>query len=185
MKKFVSAFIFVLATSIAMAQQKVTDLDKSPLDISYYPPNYPILKMSGKTSSAPLARIIYSRPQKKGRNIFGGEVKYNDVWRIGANESSEIEFFKNVVFGNRKVPKGRYTMFCIPTEDKWSIILNKDNFTWGSFTYSSANDIARYEVPVQKNSEDVEALTMSFENNGRSKLVVMWDTSMVSIPISF
>ncbi len=185
MKNIFLCVLMVLAVVAGKSQQKQTDLDKSPLDVSYFPPNYPILKMSGKVNTDPLARILYSRPQKKGRSIFGGEVKYNDIWRIGANETTEIEFFKNAMFGNKKVPKGRYALYCIPNEDKWTLILNKDNYTWGSFTYKNQNDVARYDVPVQKSPEEVEALTMYFENNGSNKLVIMWDTAMVAVPVTF
>jgi len=171
--------------SVAQAQPKPTDLDRSPLDVSYYPPNYPILKMSGKANGEPMARVLYSRPQKKERNIFGGEVKYNEIWRIGANESTEIELYKNAVLGNTKVPKGRYTLFCIPTENKWTIILNKDNYMWGSFSYKSEKDAARIEVPVEKNDVEVEALTIYFQNNGKPGLVIMWDTTKALIPITF
>ncbi|HRQ50042.1 MAG TPA: DUF2911 domain-containing protein, partial [Agriterribacter sp.] len=62
-------------------------LDKSPLDIVYYPPEYPKLKMIGKMPSPPVFRVIYSRPQKNGRKIFGSVVKYGEHWRLGANEA--------------------------------------------------------------------------------------------------
>ncbi|MDB5246325.1 MAG: hypothetical protein JWQ40_719 [Segetibacter sp.] len=182
MKKIVFLLGFVLAGQLIMAQPKPTDLDKSPMDVGYYPANFPILKMRGQANGDPSARILYSRPQKKGRTIFGDEIKYNEVWRLGANESTEIEFFKNATFGGKKIPKGRYTLYCIPTEAKWTIILNKDNYNWGSFTYKSDKDLARFDVPVQKNSEAVEALTMFFDNNS---LDILWDYNKVEIPVSF
>jgi hypothetical protein len=172
----------VLFSTQLFAQQKPTDLDKSPLDVSYYPANFPILKMRGQANGDPAARIIYSRPQLKGRNIFGEEVKYNEVWRLGANEATELELFKNAVIGGKKIPKGRYTLYCIPTETKWTIIINKDNYSWGSFTYKSDKDVARIDVPVQKNSEQVEALTIYFEN---SSIAILWDNVKVNVPISF
>jgi hypothetical protein len=165
-----------------MAQPKPTDLDKSPMDISYYPPDYPILKMKGQTNKDPLARLIYSRPQKKEREIFGQEVKYNEVWRLGANEATELELFKNATIGGKSVPKGRYTLYCIPTETKWTIIVSKDNYTWGSFSYKSDKDVARIDVPVQKNNETTEALTMYFEKDG---LNILWDNLKVAVPVSF
>src|ERR1700712_3621398 len=121
MKKLIILAAFVLAGHCLMAQQKPTELDKSPMDVSYYPPNYPLLKMRGQISTDPLARILYSRPQKKGRDIFGEEVKYNEVWRLGANEATELELFKNATIGGRKIPKGRYTVYCVPSESKWTI----------------------------------------------------------------
>lgn len=182
MKKMIFLLGFVLAGQLLSAQPKPTDLDKSPMDISYYPANYPIAKMRGQANGEPLARIIYSRPQKKGRDLFGQEVKYNEVWRLGANEATEIELFKNAVIGGKKVPKGRYTLYCIPTETKWTLIVSKDNYTWGSFTYKSDKDVARIDVPVQKNNDITEALTMYFENNN---LVILWDYIKAETPVSF
>jgi hypothetical protein len=185
MKRLVAIIALVFATQVSFAQQKPTELDKSPLDVSYFPANFPILKMRGQANGEPSARILYSRPQKKGRVIFGEEVKYNEVWRLGANESTELELYKNAVIGGKKISKGRYTLYCIPTENKWTIILNKDNFNWGSFIYRSEKDVARVDVPVQRSNENTEAFTMYFESNGGNKLVMMWDDVKVAIPISF
>lgn len=182
MKKIFFLLGFFFAGYCAVAQQKLTDLDKSPMDVSYYPSNYPLLKMKGQVNSDPLARILYSRPQKKGREIFGEEVKYNEVWRLGANEATEFELFKNATIGGKKIPKGRYTLYCIPTEAKWTIILNKDNYSWGSYTYKPDKDVARIDVPVQKNSENVEALTMFFDNNA---LAIQWENLKVALPVAF
>lgn len=182
--------LIVLATLfsslIVSAQQKVTELDKSPLDVSYYPANYPILKMNGKAKDHPMARVIYSRPLKGSRTIFGGIVKYGELWRLGANEATELEIFKNVKIGGKSVPKGKYTVYCIPFENKWTMIINKDNFSWGSFTYNSKKDVVRVDIPVQSTEEPVEALTMYFEDkaDGGSNLVMMWDNVKASLPIS-
>src|SRR5215813_1619409 len=116
--------LFCLLSISSFAQQKPTDLDKSPLDISYSPSNYPILKMNGKVKDAPNVRVIYSRPQKLGREIFGIIVTYDQVWRLGANEATEIEFFKNVKINGRTIAKGRYTLYAICTDSVWTIILN-------------------------------------------------------------
>jgi hypothetical protein len=182
MKKFFLFAVMIVSTGWLMAQQKPTELDQSPMDISYYPSNYPLLKMKGQVNNDPLARLVYSRPQKKNRDIFGEEVKYNEVWRLGANEASELELFKNATIGGKKIPKGRYTVYCIPNETKWTIVVNKDNYSWGSFTYKPQKDIARIDVPVQKINESIEALTMVFESNS---WVIEWDNLKVAVPISF
>lgn len=182
MKKLSFFLVLVLACTCIMAQQKPTDLDKSPMDESYYPANFPILKMRGQTNSDPFARIIYSRPQKKGREIFGEEVKYGEVWRLGANEATELELFKNGVLGGKKIQKGRYSVYCIPTENKWTIVINKDNYSWGSFTYKPEKDVARIDVPIQKNAENVEALTMYFDSNS---WIIQWENLKVAIPVTF
>src|SRR5688500_2914079 len=72
-------------------------LDKSLMDMSYYPVDYPKLKMTGAVADPLIARVIYSRPQKNGRTVFGDLIKFGSVWRLGANEATEIEFFRDVV----------------------------------------------------------------------------------------
>ena len=110
-KIFISAIAVLMIAIVSKAQMPPTELDKSPMDVSYSPNAFPIMKFQGKANGTPNARVIYSRPQKRGRVIFGNEVKYNEVWRLGANENTEIEFFKDAIFGGKKISKGRYTMF--------------------------------------------------------------------------
>jgi hypothetical protein len=178
-------FIAALFASVcSYGQAQVTEPDKSPMDMSYSPQGYPILKFQNKSLDGKLnARIIYSRPQVKGRTIFGGEVKYREIWRLGANESTEIDLYKNAVIGGKKIAKGRYTLFCIPDESKWTIILNKDTDSWGAFSYDEALDVVRTDVSVVKNDTPVEYLTIYFD--GANNLVVMWADLKASLPIQF
>ena len=151
----------------------------------YYPNNYPVLKIQDKVTEPVVARVIYSRPQKNGRLIFGDLVEYGKVWRLGANEATEIEFFRSVKIGDKKVEKGRYTLYAIPTEDTWTIILNKDNDTWGAFKYDEQKDVLRTSVPVQKLNEGVEALAMTFEKSDSGcNLIIAWDNIKASLPIN-
>ena len=177
-------FIICICCS-SFAQQKPTELDKSPLDLSYWPANYPILKMSGKAKDLPVARILYSRPLKNNRSIFGGIIKYNEIWRLGANEATEIEFFKNVKIDGKTIAKGRYTMYCLPSETKWTIILNKDNYCWGNFVYDIKKDVLRTTIPIDKNTEIVEAMTIYFEETKTgANLIMLWDDTKVTFPIN-
>lgn len=153
--------------------------------MSYWPDNYPILRMSGKAKDQPVARLIYSRPLKSGRDIFGGIIRYNELWRLGANESTEIEFFRNVKVGGKTVAKGRYTMYCIPGESKWTIIINKDNYCWGSFTYDSRKDVARADIETTKTTDTVEAFTMYFdETKNGANLIILWDNIKAVMPVT-
>jgi len=176
-----------LVTSIlANAQQKPTDLDKSPMDMSYWPSNFPMLKLSGKASGEPFARVIYGRPQKNGRTLFGDIVQYNTIWRLGANEATEIEFFVPVKIDGKLVPKGRYTIYSIPNESNWTLILNTDNFSWGNFSYNAKKDLLRVQVPVIKTMDTTEAFTLYFEEtNLGAGLIILWDQVKVMLPISF
>jgi hypothetical protein len=171
-------------STVAQAQLAPTEPDKSPMDVSYAPNGYPVLKFQDKKAPPrPHARVLYSRPQKRGRAIFGTEVKYNEVWRLGANESTEIEFFANATFAGKKVAKGRYSMFCIPTAQSWTLILNKDLNGWGAFSYKADQDVLRVPVPVAKNDQVVEYFTMYFDPN--YNLLILWDDVKVSVPVVF
>jgi Protein of unknown function (DUF2911) len=168
-------------------QNKYPGMDKSPMDISYYPVNYPVLKIQGKASDPLLARVVYSRPQRNNRKIFGDLVEYGKVWRLGANEASEIEFFKDAKSGGKKISKGRYTIYCIPYETKWTIVINKENDIWGAFAYDQKKDVIRIDnVAVQQAGESVDAFTMFFEKApGGANLVIVWEEIKVALPISF
>jgi hypothetical protein len=186
MKKalFVCASLIFVA-NIAISQASVPSIDKSPLDISYYPCDYPQLKTQGKAADPAIARVIYSRPKKEGRPVFGSLVEYGKLWRVGANEATEIEFFKPVMIGQKKVVKGRYTLYAIVNEKSWTFIINKDTDIWGSFKYKQANDVVRVEVPVQKLEEPLESLAMMFEKSATGiNLVIAWENTKVALPIT-
>ena len=164
---------------------KLPEVDKSPMDVSYYPNNYPILKIQNKASDPLVARVLYSRPQKQGRKIFGELVEFGKVWRLGANEATEIEFYKDVKIGEKKVSKGRYTLYAIVNEDIWTIILNKDTDTWGAFKYDSKKDLLRTDVAVQKTDDVVESMSMLFEKSANGiSLIIAWEQVKVTLPIT-
>jgi len=189
MKKYFLLGLICLSALTVIAQtngNKLPAVDKSPMDMAYYPVNYPVLKIQDKATEPLVARVIYSRPLKNNRTIYGELVEYNQVWRLGANEATEIEFFRNVTIGGKKIPKGRYTLFAIVSPNEWTLIVNKDTDIWGAFKYDEKKDVARVMVAPQKTTEPVEAFTMSFnkESNNNINLVIAWDTVMVNLPIS-
>jgi hypothetical protein len=186
MKYSVIALFFISFSIAGFAQTNQIGFDKSPMDISYLPKDYPLLKMDGKSKDLPIARIIYSRPQKKGREIFGELIQYNEVWRLGANEATEIEFFKNVKIAGKTIAKGRYSLFCIPRENKWTLIINKDNYSWGNFNYDTKKDLVRIDCKIEKTAEITEALTIYFESiKSGANIVIMWDNDKASFPFSW
>lgn len=177
--------LFIFSATFVNAQSKLPPVDKSPMDMSYYPNSYPVLKIQDKPTDPLAARVIYSRPQKNGRTIFGDLLEFGKVWRLGANEATEIEFYQNVKINNNKIKKGRYTMYCIPYADKWTVMINKETDTWGSFKYDSKKDIAKIDVPVQKQTEITEAFVMTFEKSATgTNLIIAWDDVKISVPIS-
>jgi Protein of unknown function (DUF2911) len=188
MKRICSILLFCTLfsiTAIGQDAQIIPPIDKSPMDMSTYPPNYPLLKTQDKTKEQLVARITYSRPQKSNRIIFGELVEYNAVWRFGANENTEIEFFKDVKVNKTIVKKGKYSVFAIPKADKWTIILNKDLNTWGSFKYDKTKDLLRVDVNVQKSTAISDIFYIYFDKTTTGfSLNAGWDDVKVTLPIN-
>lgn len=187
MKFILSAFLFI--TSLQSFAQSTSiqlpPLDKSPMDMSYYPNNYPILKIQDKASEPLVMRVVYSRPQLNGRKVFGELQEFGEVWRLGANEATEIEFFKDVKIDGKKIKKGRYTLYAIPYPAKWTLILNKDTDIWGSFKYDQSKDVLRTDLPVVK-SDNTEAMAIVFDKTTKgADMDVFWQDVKVSLPIGF
>ncbi len=173
------------AISLQAQTTAIPALDKSPLDVSYFPTNYTLLKIQDKIPGPLEARVIYSRPQKNNRIIFGDLIEYGKVWRLGANEATEIEFFQNVKINNTQVKKGRYTLYTIPYENKWTMIINRELDTWGSFKYDLRKDLLRVDVPVEKQTESADVFSLYFDKANKGfTLNAVWDSVKVSLPIS-
>lgn len=162
----------------------VSTLDKSPLDVIYFPDEYPKLKMIGSVETPPVFRVYYSRPQRSGRKIFGGVVKFGEHWRLGANEATEIEFFEDVVIQKTMVRKGRYILYCIPQPTEWTLIINSDLYSWG-LKIDPAKDIFKFTVPVVKSDKPIEDFTMETEKTSEgANLWIGWDDTKVVLPIN-
>jgi hypothetical protein len=173
--------------NLAFGQTKLPVPDKSPMDMCYFPDNYPVLKIQNKVSEPPACRIVYSRPLKNGRKVYGELIEFGKIWRLGANEATELELFKDAKVNNQKIKKGRYSMFAIPYPEKWTIIINKDTDVWGAFQYDQKKDVARFDVKTQNMNEAAEAFTMFFDkgNDSTAKLVIAWDNIKTTIPFIF
>lgn len=191
MRKLFILSVVLLSAFIGFSQKnaplnlKYPTLDQSPMDMIYFPDNYPMNKTQEKISEPAIARIIYSRPQKNHRTIFGDLIEYGKIWRLGANEATELEIFKDIIIGGKKIQKGRYTLFAIPNPDSWTIIINKDTDTWGAFLYDQKKDVLRIEEPVQKLTVPVEVFTMNFESTSSGATLFMsWENARVALPIS-
>jgi hypothetical protein len=160
-------------------------IDQSPMDMLYYPLEYAKLKSQGKAEENPYVRVIYSRPHRHGRKIFGDLQKYGFPWRLGANEATEIEFFRSATINGNKINKGRYIIYCIPEKDKWTIAINSNIYTWG-LQFDQSKDVLRTEIPVEQVSDPTETFTMSFEGSGNeTNLVMEWDDVKARLPIVF
>jgi hypothetical protein len=185
MKPAISGILMLFSFIMVSAQTTLPPLDKSPMDMSYYPVNYPILKIQHKADVPLIARVIYGRPQKNNRVIFGDLVPYRMVWRLGANEATEIEFYRDVKIADKKVTKGKYTLYAIPDTSKWTLILNRETDTWGAFDYDAKKDVLRVDLPLQKPAVNQDILTICFEGSNKNKtdLLMTWDDVETHLPI--
>ncbi len=171
LKILIVAFLLM---GINCQAQKFSELDKSPLDIA----------MFRGQDKAPRVRVIYSRPQKKGREIFGKLEKYGEVWRTGANESTEIKFYRDMMMGDTMVPAGTYTLFTVPGKNEWTVILNKDLDTWGAYGYKKERDLARFTTPARKTAAPIESFSISFQpTEAGSDMFLGWDETYIQVPI--
>lgn len=174
---------------IAMNPVVFSDTDPSPMDMAHYPRSSAFTNYAeGEAKNiTPKITVTYSRPQKKGRTIFGDLLKYGDVWRIGANEATEIVLYETVTINGTQLNRGRYAMFAKVNETSWDIIFSKDYPIWGAYGRDESKDVASISIPVSSDTEVLEALSVKFEEKS-DKLVHMhigWDQTRVAIPFSF
>lgn len=179
MKKLTLSICIILITllSFNVQAQKFSKLDKSPLDITSYP--------SIHDDSNTKIKVIYSRPQLKGRSI-STLIPNGKVWRTGANEATEIIFYKDVKLGKQKVKTGTYTLATIPGEKEWLIILSSGLNVWGAYSYKEENDVARIKVPVSHGDDVIEAFSIALVKSEKGiDMIFGWDTLRVRVPFEY
>jgi DUF2911 family protein len=127
--------------------------------------------------------VDYSRPQKRGRTIFGNVVPWNQVWRTGANAATQFHTDVELVIGNATVPAGTYTLWTLPTPRGWKLIINKQIGQWGT-EYHMEQDLARVDLRTQRLREPVEQFAIALEAQGdRGTLRISWDDVEASIAV--
>jgi hypothetical protein len=177
---------------VSVRDSMMLSIDKSPMDMIYFPDDYPKQKMVTPDMTSPVVRVIYSRPQKNKRIIFADSSvtqnviqHYGQDWRLGANEATEIEFFKPVTINGKKIQPGRYIMYCIPYPSTWKIIFNNNLYSWG-LHIDKTKDLTEIELPLLKNDIDIEYFTMLFQNSTYGcDLVMAWGKMKVVMPVYF
>jgi len=124
--------------------------------------------------------VDYSRPQKRGRVIFGEVVPWNAVWRTGANAATQLNTSADLVIGGATVSAGKYTLWTLPTPTGWKLIINKQTGQWGT-EYHSEQDLVRVDAKVETLATPVEELVIAFEPG---LLTISWDKTKVSVPVA-
>ena len=168
----ISALLVFIFSTLAFAQQ---DKSKRPS-----PPAQAQCKFSdGKTIT-----VDYSSPRAKGRKIFGELVPYGEVWRTGANEATTFVTTANLTAGSVSVPAGSYTIFTVPNQDKWTLIINKKTGEWGIPYKYEADELGRADMKVSTTSSPVENFTISFHQMGNGcTLNMSWEKTHASIEL--
>ncbi|MEM6699682.1 MAG: DUF2911 domain-containing protein [Bacteroidota bacterium] len=162
--------------------------DASPMDIAQYPRNSRLRNLMSKEerkTAIPRIKVVYNRPQVKGRTIFGDLVPYGEMWRVGANETTEITFFQDVKIGGKEVKRGRYGIFATVNKDKWDVVLHKNLPSWGNANHDASTNVAEFSVPTAKTPEMVEALGILFDKKDDKNvhMIIGWENTMVRIPV--
>ncbi|MGJ8685251.1 MAG: DUF2911 domain-containing protein [Nonlabens sp.] len=169
---FISA-LFLSFFTVQAQDFSFSKIDKSPLDVVIHRNN----------DNQAIARVIYSRPSKRDRDVFGGLVKYGEVWRTGANEATEIDFFKDVTINGTLVKAGAYSIYTIPGEDQWTFILNSQTNQWGT-NHDASKDILKVTMDSMPSPQTIEDFSISFVEQPDGLILFMgWDDTLVNLPI--
>lgn len=189
-----TGLLLCLCLLIAIKSQAQTfrGLDKSPMDMAYYPDDYAHDrkfapdKINGETAKV---RVIYSRPALNGREVVGTLIPIGKVWRVGANEAPEIKFYEDATIMGKQVKAGTYALLAQANEkeENMTIILSSDVDQWGAYSYDPKYDVLRVNVPPKEISEPVENFAIQFaKGDGKEVLMRMaWGKGMIEVPITF
>ena len=138
-----------------------------------------------KFSDGKTIKMDYSSPRMKKRKIYGGLVPYGEVWRTGANDATTFVTDANLTVAGKDVPAGNYTIFTVPNQDKWSLIINKKTGEWGIPYKYESDELGRVDMAVSKTPSAVENFTIAFDANGSTCTLHMdWENTRASVAFS-
>jgi hypothetical protein len=167
-------FLAMLLSTTQLKGQSFDSLDQNPLDIAYYRPGL---------KNKPQVKVIYGRPKAKDDVVFGTQIPFGEVWETGSNESTEVQFFCDLMFGNKFVKAGKYVLYTIPNKNYWTIILNKKTDTYGTHFYDPQYNVAEIDVPVQKGSPlSVFSIGFNMKDYG-TQMILGFAKTRVKIPL--
>lgn len=177
MRKFAivgSAVLLVALAAVAIHAQQ--DKSKRPS-----PPATAKCDLGGGKSIT----VDYSSPRAKGRKVFGGIVPFGEVWRAGANEATTFVTTGDLMVGGQHVPAGKYTIFTIPNQDKWTLIISKKTGEWGIPYPGADSDLTRVDMKVSPTSGAVEDFTIALDKGGKGCTLRMeWENTRASVEIT-
>ena len=159
---------------LACAQATQEDKSKRPS-----PPGAAEVTLNGKKIT-----IDYSRPYLKGRHVGQELAPFGKVWRTGANEATTLTTEVNLNVGGTKVPAGKYTLWTVPSEGTWKLIINKQTGQWGT-KYDESQDLARIDMQKSALPQIVEQFTISFDkkDENTANLNLDWENTRVWVVV--
>ena len=165
-----AATALALAASTLVAQQQT-------------PPLSPPAKAEGTVAGQAIT-VDYSSPRMRGREIMGGLVPYGKVWRTGANAATTLTTPSDLMIGTLHVPAGKYTLFTIPGETEWTLIVNKQTGQWGT-RYDETQDLGRTTMKVSKLEQPLEEMTIAIRpgSGGTGVLAIEWENTSATVPV--
>jgi hypothetical protein len=174
-KQLAVGVLFVMLIAVlAVAQQPPQDKSKRPS-----PPATAEVTLKNKKVT-----IDYSRPSLKGRKVGQELAPYGQVWRTGANEATALMTEIDLNIGGVKVPAGKYTLYTLPSEGTWKLIINKQTGQWGT-KYDEAQDLGRVDMKKSALPQSVEQFTIAFDKKSESvsDLNLDWENTRVSVVV--
>ena len=178
----------LLALSACQASTNAQETDPAAADSSRFVPA-PEPRMSPMAVAAAMldddtyVKIVYSSPRKRGRTIFGGLVPFGEIWRTGANEATEMTVTSDITFGPQRLDAGTYSIFTVPGDERWTVIVNANLGQWGAYDYDAAADLFRFDVAAARTDKVHEAFTISVQSGEDPAVRLVWDETEVVIPI--
>ena len=174
MRRLAIGIVLTLIAAFAFAQHGGGE-KKKPLS----PATKAEATVAGKKIS-----VDYSAPSKRGRAIMGGLVPYGKVWRTGANAATTLKTDADLTIGNLKVPAGTYTLFTIPNEKEWTLIVNKQTGQWGT-SHDASQDLGRVAMTVKPVKDTVETFAIGIKptSGKNARLVMTWENTEASVPV--
>ena len=169
-------FTFALLATLALALTIQAQEKKMPLS----PPATAAVQLGNAS-----VKIDYSAPSMRGRKIMGELVPYDKWWRTGANAATTLTTSADLDINGTKLPAGTYTLFTLPSEGTWKLIISKDTKEWGT-NYDESKDFARVDMQKKRLSSPQEVMSISFENTSGNKteMHVRWENTDVWVPVS-
>jgi len=172
----VMTLLILLVTFLAAAQTEAPAQHKQPLS--------PRGQAEFTFADGKKIVVDYGRPYIRGRKIMGGLVPYGQVWRTGANEATSFITDADLDFAGTKVPAGKYTMYAIPGESSWTIIINKQTGQWGT-KYDQSQDLVRFKAKPVQLPQPLDQFTISFDKRGPTSGVMKLEWENTSVPVEF